>query len=175
MKNVSALSRCQSLAELKRYYRFIYLPTPPFPHHFFIPCKIFHKLLPAPLPGTPFLHLSAWSPPSPPLGSRVPPSGPFPWAELGAVEGQRTGVGILAPLTTWTSLGCRDYVSSGIIWRSAWWGCGGTGTSCTPGGTVNWCSHCGKEYGVMSKNQKCNFLITQKLHCWEYIQRNTKY
>ena len=33
-----------------------------------------------------------------------------------------------------------------------WQGCGEREPSCTIGGNADWCSHCGKQYGVSSKN-----------------------
>ena len=35
-----------------------------------------------------------------------------------------------------------------------WGGCGERGTLCTAGGNADWCSHCGMEHGVVSKNLK---------------------
>ena len=46
---------------------------------------------------------------------------------------------------------------------------------CTIGRNVDWCSHCGKQYGDTSKNWKWNCLLTQQLHFWWYIQRNLKH
>ena len=33
-----------------------------------------------------------------------------------------------------------------------WRGCGEKGTLCTIGGNADWCSHCGKQYGISSEN-----------------------
>ena len=41
----------------------------------------------------------------------------------------------------------------------------------TIGGNADWCSHCGKHYGVSSENQKWNCLLTQWFYCWDYILR----
>ena len=45
----------------------------------------------------------------------------------------------------------------------------------TVGGNADWCSCCGKLYGISSKNSKCNCLTTQGFHFWEYIRRNLKH
>ena len=36
--------------------------------------------------------------------------------------------------------------------HKGWWGWGERGPSYTVGGNVNWCSHCGEQYGGSSKN-----------------------
>ena len=33
-----------------------------------------------------------------------------------------------------------------------WWACGGKETFVHIGGNINWCIHCGKQYGSFSKN-----------------------
>ena len=44
---------------------------------------------------------------------------------------------------------------------------------CTVGGNADWCSHCGKQYGISSQNCKWNCLLTQRFHCWDYTLRIT--
>ena len=36
--------------------------------------------------------------------------------------------------------------------NKCWQGCGERGTFCTVGGSEDWCSHCGKQYGDTLKN-----------------------
>ena len=43
---------------------------------------------------------------------------------------------------------------------------------CTVGGNADWGSHCGKQYGLSSKKQKRNCLLTQQFHCWGYTVKN---
>ena len=43
---------------------------------------------------------------------------------------------------------------------------------CTLGGNAEWRSHCGKKNGDTSKNLKWIYLLTQRSHFWEFIQRN---
>ena len=52
-----------------------------------------------------------------------------------------------------------------------WRGCGEKGTLCAIGGNADWCSHCGKQYGISSQNKKWNCLLTQQFHCWDYTLR----
>lgn len=42
---------------------------------------------------------------------------------------------------------------------------------CTAGGTADWCSHYGNQYGGISKNWKCNYLMTQQFHSKAFIQK----
>ena len=42
------------------------------------------------------------------------------------------------------------------------------------GENVNWCSHCGKQYGGFSKKQKQNYHMTQQFHSWVYIPPKKK-
>ena len=57
------------------------------------------------------------------------------------------------------------------------WGCGEKGTlvHCIPGGNADWCSHCGKQYGVSSKQWTQNSLLTQWFYFWDtsWISQNT--
>ena len=46
---------------------------------------------------------------------------------------------------------------------------------CTVGGNADWCSHCGKQYGISSENEKWNCLLTQQFHCWDYTLRILKH
>ena len=47
--------------------------------------------------------------------------------------------------------------------------------SCTVGGNADWCSHSGKQYGVILKNCKCKGFMTQWFHFWDIYEetRNT--
>lgn len=43
--------------------------------------------------------------------------------------------------------------------------------SCTVGGNVSWCSHCGKPYGGSSKHELWNYHTIQQFHFWVFTQR----
>ena len=46
---------------------------------------------------------------------------------------------------------------------------------CTVGGNAEWYSHCEKQYGISSENEKWNSLLTQQYHCLDYTLRILKY
>ena len=48
-------------------------------------------------------------------------------------------------------------------------------SSCTVGRNVNWCSHCGKQYGDSSKKKNKATIEIQKFHFWVYSQRKQKH
>ena len=45
----------------------------------------------------------------------------------------------------------------------------------TLGGNSDWCSHCGKQCGGISKKIKMDLPFDPGSHFWEYIQRNSKH
>ena len=44
----------------------------------------------------------------------------------------------------------------------------------TVDGSVNWCSHCGQQYGSSSRKLKIELPYVQQFHFWLFIQRNQK-
>ena len=40
---------------------------------------------------------------------------------------------------------------------------------CTVGGNVNWCNHCGKQYGGFHKTKNRTYHMTQQFHSWVYV------
>ena len=61
---------------------------------------------------------------------------------------------ITSPLSEWLSSICQQTTSVGEDAEKR-------EPPGTVGGNADWCSHCGKQYGVTSKNKKWNWLMTQ--------------
>ena len=57
----------------------------------------------------------------------------------------------MAIISKWTSNKCWQRCTERGTHMRCWWEC-------------RWVHHCGKQYRVTSKNQKCNCLMTQWLH-----------